>query len=377
MPLPDINRKRLVDTFVQLLRINSPSFLEGELGKVLEHKLEEAGCEVGIQRYDGSFNIIAEKEGFNRAPALILSAHMDTIEPTGEIEFSVDDVRIKSTGGTVLGADDKSAIAQILEALTVLHEQKIPHGRLEIVFTSAEEKGLCGAKNLDFSRLRSRHALVLDASGDVGCLVVAAPTHLTYEMRIIGKSAHAGIEPEKGVNAIRVASLIISSVPDGRINDKTTANIGIIHGGTATNVVPMETVIHGELSGHDASTLEGNKKYLFETARVLAEQNGAKIIISEEEEYRAFTIDKGDPFLTYLGGVISRCGIDPVLIETGGGSDANVFNAHGIKAVNIANGMRQVHSSDEHIFLRDLYDGCRVVLQAITDFEGFTTPTTT
>lgn len=372
MPPPDINRNRLVDTFLQLLRINSPSFQEGEIGKVLAGKLEEAGCEVEIQKYDGSFNIIARKEGFNRAPALIVSAHMDTIEPTEGIEFSVDDIEIRSTGRTVLGADDKSAIAQILEALTVLHEQKILHGKLEIVFTSAEEKGLCGAKNLDFSRLRSRHAIVLDASGDVGCLVVAAPTHLTYEMRIIGKSAHAGIEPEKGINAIRVASMIIASVPDGRISRETTANIGIIHGGTATNVVPRETVIHGELRSRDATELQDSKKRIFETALVLAEQNGGKIIISEEEEYRAFTIDKGDPLLTYLAGVISRCGIDPVFIETGGGSDANVFNAHGIKAVNVTNGMRQVHSSDEHIFLRDLYGGCRVVLQAITDFEGFT-----
>ncbi len=371
MPPPDINRKRLVDTFLQLLRINSPSFQEGEMGKVLARKLGEAGCEVEIQRYDGSFNILARKEGFNKAPALMLSAHMDTIEPTEGIEFSVDDVGIRSTGRTVLGADDKSAVAQILEALTVLHQQKIPHGRLEIVFTSAEEKGLCGAKNLDFSRLRSRHAIVLDASGDVGSLVVAAPTHLTYEMRIIGKSAHAGIEPEKGINAIKVAALIIASVPDGRISRETTANIGIIHGGAATNVVPKETVIHGELRSRDATELQGSKKRIFETALVLAEQNGAKIAIFEEEEYRSFTIDREDPFLKYLVGAVGRCGIEPVLIETGGGSDANIFNEHGIKAINMANGMRQVHSSDEHIFLRDLYSGCRVVLQALTDLEGF------
>jgi len=373
LPPHFINKKRLVDTFTELLLINSPSFHEGEIGKVLSRKLEEAGCEVGIQRYDGSFNIIATKEGSNGAPDLIVSAHMDTIEPTEGIEFSVDDVRIRSTGRTVLGADDKSAIAQILEALTVLHEQKIPHGRLEIVFTSAEEKGLCGAKNLDFSRLRSRQALVLDASGEVGCLIVAAPTHITYEMRIIGRSAHAGIEPEKGINAIRVASLIIASVPDGRINDRTTANIGIIHGGTATNVVPRETVIRGELRGHDAGELQGSKKRLFETARELAEKNGATIVISDEEEYSAFTINKSDPFLQYLSGVVTKCGMAPRFVETGGGSDANVFNAHGIKAINITNGMRQVHSSDEHIFLRDLYSGCLVVLQAITDLERFNT----
>ena len=368
-----INKKRLVDTFTELLMINSPSFHEGELGKVLAKKLTAAGCEIEMQRYDGSFNIIGIKEGFSRAPALILSAHMDTIESTEGIEFSIDDVRIRSTGRTVLGADDKSAIAQILEALTVLHEHKIPHGRLEIIFTSAEEKGLCGAKNLDFPRLTGRHALVLDASGEVGCLIVSAPAQITYEMRVIGRSAHAGMEPEKGINAIRVASLIIASVPDGRIDDKTTANIGIIQGGTATNVVPRQVVIHGELRGRDASTLEENKKCLFETARELAEKNGATIVISDKEEYRAFTIEKSDPFLQYLSAVFTKCGMTPRLAETGGGSDANVFNAHGIKAINVTNGMRQVHSSDEHIFLRDLHSGCQIVLQAIADFERFNT----
>jgi tripeptide aminopeptidase len=368
---PNINRKRLIDTFVQLLRINSPSFNEGEIGKILAGRLQEAGCNVEMQRYEESFNIVARKEGSSGAPPLLISAHMDTIEPTKGIEFSVDDIQIKSTGGTVLGADDKSALAQIIEALTVLHEQKLSHGYLEIVLTSAEETGLLGARNLDFSLLRSRHGLVLDSSGDVGRLVIAAPTHLTYEMRIVGKSAHAGIEPERGINAIRVASRIIAAVPDGRISKEITANIGIIHGGTATNVVPREAVVRGELRGRAAAELESNKVHLFETARAIADEDGATIFISEQEEYRSFTVDRGDPFLRYLGRVVSRCGIVPVLIETGGGSDANVFNEHEIKAINMANGMRQVHSNDECIYLLDLYNGCRVVLQAIADFTEF------
>ncbi len=371
MPPHSINRKRLIDTFVQLLRINSPSFREGEIGKVLTERLEGAGCSVELQRYDESFNIVARKGGSGGAPPLLISAHMDTIEPTEGIEFSVDDVLIKSTGKTVLGADDKSALAQIVEALTVLHEQRFSHGLIEIVFTSAEETGLVGAKNLDFSSLKSRHGLVLDSSGDVGRLVVAAPTHITYEMRIVGKSAHAGIEPEKGLNAIRVASRIIAAVPDGRIDNETTANIGIVHGGTATNVVPREAVIRGELRGRVASVLENNKRRLFETARAIADQDRASIFISEQEEYRSFTIDRGDAFLKYLSGALSRCGIEPVPIETGGGSDANIFNEHGIKAINMANGMRQVHSNDECIYLLDLYNGCKVLLQAIADFKEF------
>lgn len=366
-----INQKRLIDTFVELLRINSPSFNEAEIGKILAGKLQDAGCNVELQRYNESFNIIARKEGSNGAAPLLISAHMDTIESTEGIEFVVDDVLIKSTGKTVLGADDKSALAQIIEALTVLHEQKLSHGYLEILFTSAEETGLMGAKNLDFSRIRSRHGLVLDSSGDVGRLVVAAPTHITYEMRVVGKSAHAGMEPEKGINAIRVASRIIAAVPDGRISKETTANIGIIHGGTATNVVPREVVVRGELRSRAAAELESKKLHLFETARAIAEEDGAAIFISEQEEYRSFTIDREDPFLKYLCSTVGRCALEPVLIETGGGSDASVFHRHGIKAINMANGMRQVHSNGEFIYLLDLFNGSKVVLQAISDFAEF------
>jgi tripeptide aminopeptidase len=371
MPPHTINNKRLLQTFTELLAINSPSFDEEKIGRVLAEKLRVTGCDVELQRYDRSFNIVARKKGHIKALPLLLSAHMDTIEPTEGIEFSVDDSEVKTIGRTVLGADDKSAIAQILEALTVLDELKIPHGDLEIVLTSAEEQGLCGAKNLDFSALRSRHALVLDASGTVGGLIIAAPAHLTYELRVAGKSAHAGIEPEKGINAIRVAAFIIASVKDGRISEETTANIGIFQGGTATNVVPDNAVIKGELRSRNLAELEGCRKRLFETAAAIADSNDAEIFITEEDEYRAFTIPRSDPFFQYLGRTFKKCRIEPLPLMTGGGSDANVFNEHGVKAVPITTGMRQVHSKDERISLADLYNGCKVLLQAIADFKEF------
>jgi len=239
-----INRKRLVSTFIDLISINSPSFDEGRIGNYLEVRLRKLGFKVMRQKYDRSFNIIAFKKGMQRhALPLMLSGHMDTIEPTEGIKYAVKGDSIRSTGETVLGADDKSALAQILEAVEVLDEKNILHGDIEVVISSGEEKGLFGAKNLDFRKIRSRHALVLDSGGRVGRVVVAAPSHITYEMRIIGKPAHAGIEPEKGVSAIKVAAEIITKVPDGRISDDTTANIGIIKGGTATNVVSKEVMV--------------------------------------------------------------------------------------------------------------------------------------
>jgi len=372
MILADINQKRLLKTFTELLRVNSPSFNEKEIGALLVRKLRERGCRVTIEKYDKSFNLMVFKKGnIPEAQSLLLSGHMDTIEPTEGIQFSIEADRVSSTGNTVLGADDKSALAQILEALSVLQEKNSPHGDLEIVFTSAEEKGLFGAKNLDFKRIRSRFGLVLDSSGSVGKLVVAAPSHITYEMRIIGKAAHAGIEPEKGISAIKVAAEVISAVPNGRISTGTTANIGIIKGGTATNVVPKEVVIHGEMRSHDDKALQKVKRDIFDTARRIVKKNKSGINISEHEEYKSFRIDASDSFLNFMDGVAKKCRITPSHVITGGGSDANIFNKQAIKTINLSTGMQKVHSNEEYILLKDLYKGSLLVLNAITEFVKF------
>ncbi|RPI37566.1 MAG: M20/M25/M40 family metallo-hydrolase [Nitrospiraceae bacterium] len=368
----DINKKRLLETFIELLSINSPSFQEKEIGSLLAKKLKERGCRVTIQKYDKSFNLIAFKKGnVSKAHPLLLSGHMDTIEPTEDIKFSIQSDSIRSTGSTVLGADDKSALAQILEALAVLQERALPHGDIEIVFTSAEEKGLHGARNLDFGKIRSRFALVLDSGGSVGKLVVAAPTQVSYEMRITGRPAHAGIEPEKGISAIRVAAEIISAVPDGRISPETTANIGMISGGTATNVVSKEVIIHGELRSHDYKVLQNTRKAIVDTAGKIAKKNKAGMHITEREEYQSFKIGENDRFLKFMDSVVQGCGIKPVHTITGGGSDANIFNNQGVKTINMSTGMQEVHSHKEYILLKDLYKGSLLVLKAITKFVEF------
>jgi len=367
----DINQERLLKTFTELLSVNSPSFFEKEIGDLLTIKLKERGCRVYRQKYDKSFNLIAFKKGDIKVQPLLLSGHMDTIEPTVGIQFDIQADRVSSTGNTVLGADDKSALAQILEALAVLQENDLPHGDIEIVFTSAEETGLHGAKSLDFKKISSRYGLVLDSSGSIGKLVVAAPTQITYEMRIIGKAAHAGIEPEKGISAIRIAAEVISAVPNGRISAETTANIGMIRGGSATNVVPKEVVIYGELRGHDDKTLQDTRQAIFDAARKIAKKNKAGIHIQEHEEYQAFKIDEHDRFLQFMDGVVKSCGMTPSHVITGGGSDANIFNKRGIKTINLSTGMQKVHSNEEYILLKDLYKGGLLTLNAIRAFADF------
>ncbi len=381
-----INRKRLVSTFIDLITINSPSFDEDLLGSYLEEQFRRLGFNIARQRYDltafkpllgkegkkRSFNLIARKKGsLSNVKSLMLSGHMDTIEPTVGIRYAIKSKVIRSIGETVLGADDKSAIAQILEAITVLQERNIPHGDIEVVITSAEERGLCGAKNLDFKKIKSRHALVLDSGGPVGKIVVAAPTHITYEMRVTGRPAHAGIEPEKGISAIRVAAEIIAAVPDGRIDTVTTANIGIISGGTATNVVPREVVINGEVRSHAPATLRAISKSIFGTATVIARKRDAKVDIKAHEEYKAFRIKEREPFLAYMDAIFLKAGIKPQHTVTGGGSDANIFNQHDIVTLNLSTGMQKVHSHDEFIHIDDLVNGSLVVAHAIQDFAAF------
>ena len=204
-----------------------------------------------------------------------------------------------------------------------------------------------GAKNLDYRKMQGKHALVLDSGGRVGKLVTAAPSHISYELHVMGRSAHAGIEPEKGISAIRVAAEIIGAVPEGRIDAETTANIGMVSGGTATNVVPKEVMLRGEVRSHNAAALKRITSDIFCNARDVARRRNARVRITEQKEYRAFRIRQNDLFLNFMNDTFLKCGMRPEHVTSGGGSDANIFNAKGIRSINISTGMQKVHSTDE------------------------------
>lgn len=367
-----IQQQRLIETFVELIKINSPSFSEKTVCNYITNLLQKCRCDTSIQDYGKSINLYGFKEGINKdIPTIILSAHMDTVQPTEGLTYRIDEEKIKSTGNTILGADDKSAITQIIEAIRLIDENKIEHGDIEIILTSAEEKGLIGAKNLDFSRIKGKLAIVIDSSGPVGKLIIGAPTHLTYELNIIGKSAHAGIEPEKGINSIKVASEIISGLSDGRIDDSTTANIGYIHGGGETNVVPSEVKIRGEIRSHSEQTLNHLKNTFKETISNICEKHSAKYHFKENVEYESFQINKDDEFLSIVKSAYKDLGITPELAISGGGSDANIFNHKGIRAINISNGMQAVHTNDEFIMIDDLLKGTLVIIEIIKKMKDY------
>jgi len=363
---PMINRTRLVETFLELVRIDSPSQQEAAIADYLEPTLSACGCTVMRQPYGASFNLIATRPSpLPNAPWLLLSAHMDTVESTAGIDCRIEDGIIRSAGTTILGADDKSALAQIVEMLRIMQEYLLPAINLEIVLTSGEEQGLMGARNLNMSRLKSRRAVVLDISGPPGLIVTAAPAREQFSIAVLGRAAHAGIEPEKGINAVRVAAEIIAELPNARIDDRTTFNVSMLTGGAAMNIVPKEATICGEFRTHDDDLRRELRARIQAVAEGIAGRHGAAVNIQMEPEYEGFRLDDNEPFLVHIEAAITACGVTPQRITTGGGSDANIFNTCGIVCVNISNGMMQIHSPEEHISVDNLVAGTEILIRLV------------
>ena len=255
-----VNKERLAETFKALVEIDSVSKEESNISNKIKELLESMGARTfvdgaGHESGSDTGNLIARLEGNTPAPPLLLNAHMDTVEPGRGVTVVFKDGLFTSDGDTILGADDKSAIAIILEAVRVLQENDLPYGPLELVFTICEEIGLLGAKNLDFSRITATYGFALDATDTEG-IVTRAPSANRLEFKVHGKDAHAGAAPEKGINAISLASKAIAKLEMGRIDDETTCNIGVIEGGTATNIVPNLVTVKGEVRSHDEAKLD-------------------------------------------------------------------------------------------------------------------------
>jgi tripeptide aminopeptidase len=255
-----INRERLTKTFMDLVKIDSVSKEEAEVSAIIQKILEPLGADIIIdnagEKIGGTTgNLIARIKGNINVPPLMLNAHMDTVEPGKGIVPMLKDGVFTSQGDTILGADDKSAIAIIIEALQIIKENNLACGPLEIVFTICEEIGLMGAKQLDFNLISAEYGFALDATDTRG-VVTRAPSANRLEFIVHGKEAHAGAAPEKGVNAILIASQAIADLELGRIDEETTCNIGVIQGGLATNIIPNLVKVKGEVRSHSAEKLE-------------------------------------------------------------------------------------------------------------------------
>jgi len=374
-----INRDRITQHFLELVRIDSLSRKEREMALRLRTELEDLGAQVVIddsgERVGGNTgNVIAYIQGnMPNAPPLLLSAHMDTVTPGEGVRPVVEGSVVKTDGSTVLGGDDKSGVSAIMEVFRLLREQRLRHGDLDIVFTICEEVGLLGAKHLDISRLRARQGLVLDSDG-VDALVTRAPAADKMEFRVHGLEAHAGVAPEKGISAIRVAAEAIARMRLGRIDEETTANLGIIQGGLAVNIVPNLVVVRGEARSRDLAKLDAQTAHMRQcfreaTGRYRVELDGRVVEARVEEwierDFAAMNLPDDARIVRLVREAGRTLGRSVTTRPSGGGCDANVLNGRGFQVANLGTGMREIHTVNEWLDLNDLWQTTELVLEVV------------
>lgn len=376
-PLFMLSAERLAQTFASLAAISSVSRREGVLASELKARLDGLGAETifddsAAATGSDTGNLIARLAGTHAGPVLLLSAHMDTVQPGEGITVLFRDGVFTSDGTTILGADDKSAIAVILETLNVLKEDHIPHGPIEIVFTTCEEVGLAGARNLDFRLITASYGYVLDGSDTEG-VIVQAPSANRFEVLVIGRDAHAGAHPEKGINAIHLAAKAMAGLAVGRIDQETTCNIGWIEGGVATNVVPPLVTIRGEARSHDEAKLERVTAGIvsaFERTvaeqRAFAAQDGLpRLEVQVQRSYSRTRIPEDHTVVTLARRAAAKLGRSMKAKISGGGSDANIFFEKEILLGILGTGMREIHTLREYVRLDDMVRAAELLLEII------------
>lgn len=368
-------KERIVQEFMELVQVDSETKHEQEISRVLKEKFNALGLEVteddsSERTGHGSGNLIVtwKAEGAEQAPKLFFTCHMDTVTPGKGIKPQLgEDGWIRSDGSTILGADDKAGIAALFEAIRVVREQKIPHGQIQFVITAGEESGLFGARAMKPELLDADFGYALDSNGEVGSICVAAPTQARIEMKITGKSAHAGVNPEDGISAIQVASKAISNMKLGRIDKETTANIGSFEGGGATNVVCDFVLIRAEARSIVQEKVNHQIQHMREALETTAREFGAQGEFRSEVIYPAFSFTEHDEIVQVAQRAIQGLGLATPTFHSGGGSDANVFNGLGIPTVNLAVGYQNIHTTQEKIKADDLVKVAEVVVALIQE----------
>lgn len=361
----NINRERLLKRFIDLAMISSPSWKEEGVINYLINELASIEITCKKIKCENSYNLLLKLDGDESRQVILFSCHMDTVIPCEKVKPVINNNKIFSDGSTILGADDKAAIAVFIEAIHYIKENNIIHGPVEFLFSCAEETGLNGIKGFDLSLLRAKNAFVFDTEGRVGKVILKAPYHKTINFTVRGKAAHAGLMPEKGISAIRIASSIINRIPHGRIDNESTINVGTIKGGTATNIVAEECIVSLEIRSLSNIKLKDLERKIISIIKRVTKDNRARVLVTKTLEYSGFTINQNDKIIRMMNEALRRVKIKPLYEASGGGSDTNVLNGAGIKSVNLSIGMRNVHTKNEYVPVIDLINGTRLVLSLI------------
>jgi tripeptide aminopeptidase len=372
-----INQERIKNLLLELVQIDSVSREEREVAEHLKRLCEEMGADVEIDGAGAAVggntgNVIARFPGVvPGAEAIMMSAHMDTVVPGRGVKPVVEGDIIRTDGSTVLGGDDKSGVAVIIETIRSLQEQAIPHAPIDAVFSICEEVGLLGAKHLDMSKVRARYGIVFD-SDDPGFLFTKGPSANHFEFKIHGLESHAGVAPEQGISAIRIAAEAISAMKLGRIDEETTANIGVIHGGEATNIITNLVTLKGEARSLDDAKLEAQTAHMVKCLEdaaakyeVTVEGVTTKAWIESEvtREYYSMDVSDESRVVKLVKEAAARMGLKVETMASGGGCDANIFNRRGIECANLGTGMRAIHTVKEWLDVKDMYASAEMTLE--------------
>jgi len=373
-----INRQRIINEFAKQAAIDSPSFKEAAIAGYLSQRFQELGATVefdaaGTVIGSDSGNLIARIPGTKPGQPLLISLHMDTVTPAENVEPVLNGDIFSSAGDTILGADDKAGIVEAIEAIEVLREQNIPHVDLEIVVTVCEEQGLLGAKQLDFSQFKAKQGIALDTTG-VDIVINRAPTANRFKVDIFGHEAHAGVCPEQGVSAIEIASKAIARMTLGRIDQETTANIGTIEGGLASNIVARQVSLRGEVRSHNADKLRQQTEQIVKaleeevdkaTIDIEGTTKRASMSLELKEDFPLMQVAEETEILQIIRAAGDALGRPQDIRAAGGGSDANIYNGQGIDMVILATGMDKVHTINEQVSVGDMAKVSELLVEII------------
>lgn len=377
----NVNRERLAANFTELCEIDSPSRHEGRIARRLQQIFQELGASAIIE--DDSAvrtgsecgNLIIRFTGKLDLTPIFFNCHMDTVQPAEGIRVKRIGDRFTSAGDTVLGGDDKSGIAACIEAMRLLRENKQPFRPVEFVITTCEEMGLIGAKALDPNLVLAREGYALDSSG-FARIITHAPAANRLTITVNGVAAHAGLHPEWGVSALILAAKALAKVPNGRIDEETTANFGAISGGEAANIVPERVVIQAEARSHSVEKLaqvtDAIREIFNATIADWTDPTGLakgvpSVDIVVRQDFPVMQLHRDHPVLQRVAAASRTIGMQLSYERAGGGSDANIFNGHGLTTAIVATGMTNIHSTKEQVDLQDMVDLTRLLLAILTE----------
>lgn len=366
-----VNEQRLLELFLDLAKIDGPSTKEQLVADYLAKELPKLGFTIEFDEAHKNFNgevgnLVAWKEGTDPTiPPLFFSTHMDTVLPTKNLTPVIKDGVIYSDGTTILGADDRAALAAYIEAIRAVIESEIPHGPIELLLTVNEQPGLVGARFMDYSKIKSKVGYIFDSSGDVGQTILKGPFSSRIYLKVKGNAAHIALNAEEGNSAFVIAAAGLLKMKLGKVDEETLANVGMIEGGELTSIIPGTVTLAGEVRSFSKEKLNMQLRHMEQVMKEAAKELGGVVEITLEKKYSGFDIPEEHILVQNVTDASRQINLQPYLTNTLGGADTNVLNENGLTCITLGNGFQNIHSYRECISIENLINTGRLTASLI------------